>query len=209
MIEPRHFWSRLAALACLATALCTGGLAPAQAQTNAGNKLAADLSAVVAAPAGSPTTVPWAKNLNGVLHVKVLINANSTDATLAALRADILARGGSVTYNYLSVRALSAMLPAADVPAVAARTDVLGISPNRAVTRHAAKATSVTSTASTTTAAADSTALGFDGAGVGIAILDSGIDWKHHYGHFYATRCQPYLCLHLVGGLRSGAFFKV
>ena len=140
---------RLATMTALMAALLTATLG-AHAATSA--KVSADLAAMMAAPAGTTPSATWARNLDGVLHVKLLINASSTDAELSALRKDIVARGGSVTYNYLSVRALSAMLPASAVGAVAARTDVLGISPNRAVSRHAGKPgkTSTTSTTSTT-----------------------------------------------------------
>ena len=91
---------------------------------------------VLAAPGSTP--VPWAKSLVGQWHVKVLINATSSDPNLTALRADILARGGSVFYNFLSVRALSATgAGRTALDALAARSDVIGISPNRSTTRHA------------------------------------------------------------------------
>ena len=52
--------------------------------------------------------------------VKVLIvSDNSTDPDLTALRADVLARGGSVYMRYVSVRALSVLLPANQVAAIA------------------------------------------------------------------------------------------
>ena len=137
MKERRLFLHRIASLATLALALCTGGLHHAQAQTSASAKISVDLRAAAAAPSGSAVTVPWAKSLNGALHVQVLINSNSIDSSLVALRQDVLARGGSVYYNYLSVRALGAMVPAGALDALAQRTDVLGIAPNRATSRHA------------------------------------------------------------------------
>ena len=57
--------------------------------------------------------------------VKVLVISNSSDPDLAALRADVVARGGSVYFRYTSVRALSVMLPANKVATIAARSDVV------------------------------------------------------------------------------------
>ena len=100
------------------------GVGTAQAQTA---KVSADLLSVASAPAGTTPAVPWARALPTGLHVQVLVNALSTDPELSALRADILARGGSVIYNYISVRGLAAMVPAAAVLPLAARTDVLSM----------------------------------------------------------------------------------
>ena len=76
------------------------------------------------------------------------------------------------------------------VPAVAARADVIGIAPNRRTSRHGKTTTrmlSGTSSATADSAPSTTTALttplaaltGFDGRGVGIAVLDSGLDWRH------------------------------
>ncbi len=70
-------------------------------------------------------------------HVKALVVSNSTDPDLVALRAAVLANGGSVYMRYVSVAALSVMLPANQVAAIAARSDVQGISPNRLTARTA------------------------------------------------------------------------
>lgn len=78
----------------------------------------------------------------------MLISASSTDAMLASLRRDILARGGCVFHNFLPLRGQSAMVPARALPALAARAPA-------------------------------GSGLGMDGAGVGIATLDSGSDWRH------------------------------
>ena len=114
------------------------------AQSVVSSKVASDLrtyvngtTALRASLLATDNTVTWARDLNNALHVKVLINAASTDASLAALRRDVLSRGGSVFYNYLSTRALSAMVPAAALDALALRSDVISISPNRATSRHA------------------------------------------------------------------------
>jgi hypothetical protein len=118
--------------------------------------------------------VTWGKALGGLNHVKVLINANSTDADLVALRADVIAKGGSVFYNYVSVRALSAMVPVTALNALAARTDVINISPNRPASRHASLLQLASGADPVLPLAAGGHAsTGLNGAGVGIAILDS------------------------------------
>src|SRR5690349_3719636 len=54
----------------------------------------------------------WVKDINHTRYVKVLIVSNSTDPDLKSLRSAVLAAGGSVYYRFLSVPALSVMLPA-------------------------------------------------------------------------------------------------
>ena len=110
------------------------------AQTASSPKIAADLRAYVTAVAsgGSTPSVTWVKNLSGQPHVKVLVNAASTDATPASQRQDILARGGSVLYNYISVPAVSATVTAAALDSLAGRVDLNSISPTSP--RHAKEA---------------------------------------------------------------------
>ncbi|MEY3295695.1 MAG: hypothetical protein RLZZ451_1743, partial [Pseudomonadota bacterium] len=148
------------------------GVGMVQAQTA---RVSPDLLAAVSAPASTPPAVPWARVLPSGLHVQVLVNAAGTDPELSALRADILARGGSVIYNFISVRGLAAMVPAAAVLPLAGRTDVLGIAPNRSTVRMGVLGGLVSAAQATPGAGAGA----FNGAGVGIAVLDSGIDWRH------------------------------
>jgi EAL domain len=104
--------------------LMCGALSPASAARPAGEssakiaadapaanpgKLSIDLRPLLTSPESLPAEVTWAKSVNGQVLVKVLIVAASTDAELVSLRADVIARGGSVFYNYLSVRAVAAM----------------------------------------------------------------------------------------------------
>jgi subtilisin family serine protease len=140
-------------------------------------KLSPDLIALASGSAGAPAGVAWAKANNGQFLVKVLIVAANSDPDLVSLRADILARGGSVFYNYLSVRAVAAMVPSAALSALSMRTDVISISPNRAAQRQASLL-QATSNAGNALSASGSPA-GLDGRGVGIAVLDSGIDFRH------------------------------
>ena len=99
------------------------GVGMVQAQTA---RVSPDLLAAISAPASTPPAVPWARVLPSGLHVQVLVNAVGTDPELTALRADILARGGSVIYNFISVRGLSAMVPAAAVLPLAGRATTGG-----------------------------------------------------------------------------------
>ena len=153
----------------------------AHAQMAASGKIAKDLQTVIAAP--TTPSLNWAKDVNGVRLVKVLIVSNSTDPDLTALRSDVLARGGAVYLRYVSVTALSAMLPASQVAAIAARADVQSLSPNRLTTRTSStlEATVGALTPAVRTYSSGSTYTGLDGSGVGIAVLDSGIV-THHFG---------------------------
>ena len=154
------------------------GVRPAFGQT-ASSKIASDLQAVISAP--TTPLLNWAKDVNGIRYVKVLVISNSTDPDLVALRADVLAKGGSVYYRYTSVRGLLALLPANQVAAVAARSDVIGVSSNRMTLRTASvleAATGATTTAVRTYSSA-SAYTGLDGTGIGIAVLDSGVMSAH------------------------------
>src|ERR1700674_4286892 len=136
-------------------------------------KIAPDLLATISAP--TTPIVPWATRLNGELLVKVLVTANSDDESLTALRSFVLSVGGSVYYNYASMRMVAMMVPASQLPELARRTDVASISPNRAVTRTA-------SLLQLSTGAANASVPNrrtLDGSGVGIAVVDSGIAYSH------------------------------
>jgi subtilisin family serine protease len=140
-------------------------------------KLSSDLVALASGSAGAPTGVAWTKLDKGQMLVKVLIVAASSDPDLVSLRADILARGGSVFYNYLSVRAVAAMIPSSALSALATRSDVVSISPNRAAQRQANLLQASSNAGDVLTTAGSGCTL--DGRGVGIAVLDSGIDFRH------------------------------
>ena len=190
--DPAAKWLRQAALWCAASALW----APlsALAQTTDG-KIAGDLGSYLPTTSSCPPSKPgqpeiacgemtiappdnsWAKTVNGVQYAKIVVVSNSTDPTLAALRRAVLDAGGSVYQRYLAVRAVSAMVPVARLTAIAARQDVVSISPNR----FAARTLSLLEQATGLSTARQSSFNGqtADGTGVGIAILDSGIAWNH------------------------------
>ena len=176
LIERRRLPRALAwMLASLALVGSLFSLQGAHAQT-ASSKIAADLQQVISAP--TTPKLSWAKDVNGIRYVKVLVISNSTDPDLVALRADVLAKGGAVYFRYVSVAALSAMLPANQVAAIAARSDVQGISPNRLTARTASTLEYATGAMNLRTYSGSSYT-GLDGAGVGIAVLDSGMMWNH------------------------------
>ena len=131
----------------------------------------------------APTTpkLSWAKDIAGLRFVKALVVSSSTDPDLTALRGDVLAKGGSVYFRYVSVAALSVMLPANRVAEIAARTDVQSISPNRLTARTASALEYTTGTidADVRTYSSSTSYSGLDGTGIGIAVLDSGIDKVH------------------------------
>ncbi|HWH83404.1 MAG TPA: hypothetical protein VNU71_14330, partial [Burkholderiaceae bacterium] len=199
LIEARRMGAPLgiALAALLACALALAGGAAQAQSAGASAKVAADLRASLAAT--SRAQPRWARELGGVRHVKALIVANSPDPELTELRAQVLAVGGSVYYRYLSVSALSVLLPANRVDEIARRADVQSISPNRPTTRSA-------SALELATGAADARAAGampgVDGSGVGIAVLDSGVAWSH--ANFRGGAGQPSRVLRAVDLQRAG-----
>ena len=205
MTTRRSFITRLLPPTLTWLALATGGHF-AMAQTATSPKIAADLRAYVTAVSSGGSTAPvsWARNLKGQPHVKVLINASSTDSTLASLRQDILARGGSVLYNYISVRAVAAMVPTAALGPLAGRADVISVSPNRATARQGSLLQA--GAGAGTALPALPTGSPLDGKGVGIAILDSGIDYRHQnfLGSDGNTRVRAVVDFVAIGRAASG-----
>ena len=104
-----------------------------------------------------------------------MISADSRDPALTDLRRAVLAAGGSVFYAYQSTPALLAVLPAAAVDTIAARDDVSFVVPNRPAFRTASFLQEITGVAGVRA----SNPTSFNGAGIGIAVLDSGIDSCH------------------------------
>ena len=96
-------------------------------------KIAVDLQLAVSGGAGVDTS--WSKGLDGKQFVKVLIASNSSDTSLRSLRSALLAQGGSVHYVYLSMRGLSGLVPVSALESLAARSDVIAITPNRMTAR--------------------------------------------------------------------------
>jgi subtilisin family serine protease len=158
-----------AGLALLAF-FATGALAQT---ADPSTKISRDLKATIAAP--SVSGVNYARETSAGRMVKVLVLAkSSSDADLQDLRRAIVNAGGSVYYRYISVSGVSAVMPASKVIQIAGRADVETISPNRLTARTKSLLEKVTGVAELA-----GTALDFDGSGVGIAFLDSGIMSTH------------------------------
>ena len=158
-------------LTLFAIALFGGGVNAAHAAPQDG-KVAADLRAALAS---QRTNSSWAASTSRGTYVQVLVSAATSDPALTELRAAILAAGGSVFYAYQSTPALLAVLPAAQVDTIAARNDVAYIVPNRPAFRTASFIQEITGAAGLRAANPTS----YNGKGVGIAVLDSGIDTCH------------------------------
>ena len=182
MVHRRTLFARLGRLGIAALALTASALGSVQAQIYESPKISTDLKAVAKGGTASQPNVTWAKVMgagnSAELLVKVLIFTRTNDVN-AALSSEIL-KTGSVFYNYVSVSALSAMVPARQLDALASRTDVLSIAPNRVVARSASLLQDASGAGPVLPVLNGGTGSpGLNGAGVGIAILDSGIDYNH------------------------------
>ena len=177
-------WRRFASATCLAMALFGQTPVASAATAVLASKLSPDLSAVMTSGVAAAGTT-WALGSGSSMMMQLLVVANGVDPEMVALRAAVVANGGSVFMRYASVSALSVLLPMSSIHAVAARADVTTISPNRATARTASLLESTTGTLGTSISAGSprlltrSTVTGLDGSGVGIAVLDSGIASTH------------------------------
>ena len=68
---------------------------------------------------------------NGQRWVRVLVTGQRTQADLAEARKDIQSRGGTLLAHDRATASLSALLPASQVRAFAARPEVLHVAPLR------------------------------------------------------------------------------
>ncbi|MBV8209587.1 MAG: S8 family serine peptidase [Burkholderiaceae bacterium] len=150
--------------------------APAHARDH---EVARDLQDAVDAP--TTPSVGWARDLNGHRMVQVLVVSNSTDPAMTALRAFIVQSGGSVQKVHPATHALTVIVPASVVGALAQRSDVVSVAPNRP-THRTNSTLEMIAGALTSHVRGNSTKTsysGVDGSGVGIAILDSGVMKSH------------------------------
>src|SRR5207253_6312138 len=123
--------------ACIAKILLPAGLfaisllgvinSPAQAaaptappaQASAQSKLARDLQVGIAL--GTTPAVNWARDIRGARYVQVIIVSNSADPDMTDLRAFIVRTGRSVLAKHSFIHALTALMKAGTVIAVAQR----------------------------------------------------------------------------------------
>ncbi len=121
--------------AVVAGCLLTLGWAQAQTpiQRAAADPLAHKVSTDLrlAIDAAKPARQPWLREAAGQRWVRVVVTGQRRSADLVEARKDITQRGGNVVSHDPSIATVVAVLPAAQVRGVAARTDVLHIAPDR------------------------------------------------------------------------------
>ena len=182
VIERRALGQRvLALLTALAVACALMPARPAKASGAAANaaKISADLQQALDAPMSPKAR--WARDVNGQRQVQVVIMSAGTDPEMTSLRDEIRGAGGSVHVRMPGLGAVTATLPAAQVAKLAARSDVLRIAPNRPTARTASTLETVTGVLTTgvRSSSTKTSYSGLDGAGIGIAVLDSGVMKAH------------------------------
>ena len=183
LIETRVLARRLVVM-LTSLALLLSGLALPTAHANARSderhaKVARDLDdelSTVATPKAK-----WARDVNGVRHVQVVIVSNDVDPQMTNLRAQVQRLGGSVHAVHPAVHAMTVQVRASDVRQLSQRSDVVSVSPNRVTQRTFSTLESITGTLTSNvrTYSSKTAYTGSDGSGVGIAILDSGVMKLH------------------------------
>src|ERR1700719_2366252 len=153
--------------------------AAAPAQANAQSKLARDLQVAIAL--GSTPAVKWARDIKGARYLQVIVISNSADPEMTDLRSFVVRTGGSVLAKHSSIHALTVLMKAGTVNAMAQRKDVVSVSPNREVRQTASTLESITGalTSNVRTNSTKTSYSGVDGTGIGIAVLDSGVMKAH------------------------------
>ena len=189
-VRNQTLWGRQARLACVlaAAALLTGGVW-AQGNGNATNKLSSEFADPGARPpnGGPQGDSSFIKDKNGEKYAKAIvllrqpsdsasvrnwvINGDSKNGKLAPPQK------GSVYYLYQSWPAMAVMVPLKRIPELANVTGVARVIPNRLAHRSQLKYESLGRTTGRLEAGTVNT--GLTGNGIGIAILDSGIDHRH------------------------------
>jgi hypothetical protein len=127
----RTGWTRILTIVLVVASGFAGAATPPPPPES---KISSDLQAVINATV--TPKINWAKDVAGVRYVKALIVADSAN-DVNKVRDATLQYGGAVYYRYISVPALSVMLPAAQVRTMATRREVESISPNRIAGRTA------------------------------------------------------------------------
>ena len=176
---PRAIVATVTAIAVLLSNFGLGSAYAAPNGTQKKSKVARDLDAEMV-QTGAPKA-KWARDLNGVRHVQVVLVSNDNDPLMSNLRAHVLQLGGSVHAVHPAVHAMTVQVKASDVAALAQRSDVLSVSPNRVTQRTFSALESMTGalTANVRTYSSKTAYSGVDGTGVGIAVLDSGVMKSH------------------------------
>ena len=123
----------------------------------------------------------WSREVDGVHTVQVLVSSDASDPQMVALRTEVVRLGGKVQVVHQNLRLLTVLLPAAGLATLTQHADVKAITPNRDTQSTGSMLESITGATATgmRTYSNTTTYSGFDGTGVGIAILDSGVMKAH------------------------------
>ena len=123
----------------------------------------------------------WARDVGGVRHVQAIVVSDDTDPQMSGLRKYIKSIGGAVHAVHPAVHAMTVQIKASDVAALSERSDVVSVSPNRETQRTLSTLETITGvlTTSVRTGSTKTSYTGLGGAGVGIAVLDSGVMKEH------------------------------
>ena len=165
-------------------ALVIGSSVPAIAHAEPGGgeknaKVARDLADALT-ETGNPKS-RWARDVNGVRHVQVIVVSNSSDPEMSALREHVLRAGGAIHAVHPAVHAMTVQIKANLVNALSKRSDVVSVSPNRSTGRTASTLEQITGslTSNVRSNSTKSSYVGLDGTNIGIAVLDSGVMREH------------------------------
>jgi subtilisin family serine protease len=143
------------------------------------SKVARDLDEEVRAPGGRAAR--WSRDIKGVRHVQAIVVTSSSDPQMTSVREEVRKRGGTVQAVHGAMQALTVMIRASEVAALAQHSDVVSVSPNRETQRTYSTVEAVTGAVSPNARsyASKSSYTGADGTAVGIAVLDSGVMRGH------------------------------
>ena len=169
------------ALLLLSSLVLITGLGVQAGSAGKPKKLAKDLEVAVASPTAPGQT--WVRTAGGIRIIDAVIVSNDADPLMTSLRAEVGRLGGTVHARFSSVQAMSVSLPASAYVGLAARPDVVSISPNRTIHRSGSllELTTGAQGANVRTATGATSYSGLDGTGVGIAVLDSGVMSNHKH----------------------------
>ena len=169
------FTSCVAAALCVFVAALPGGVSRAARGSGGAPKLSPDLLALAdGSHSGS---------VNVIIQQGGSSQRSVPEAVFNVVKV-VGSVGGRVTGSFLKLGAVSARVPAQSLRALAARSEVLYVSPDRALAAggHVETTTGTAAVRTQTNYALLGllqTTTTFDGAGVGIAVVDSGLDAGH------------------------------
>ena len=130
--RPAAVWRGAAAAACwMAAAAWASGPAAGQVTAPA-HKISSELR--LAIEARQAPQQPWVREAGGQRVLRVLVTGKGRGADLAAVRDEILRRGGQVLSHQPETSTAVAVLPATLVNTIASRADVLHVAVDKTST---------------------------------------------------------------------------